>query len=391
MFFLRLIRFLFGYVKITVSGRFPERFLNICANHSVPVWYTHRRGDSIECCIFARDYRKLIGLRRGCAVSVKIKRKYGLPLFFHRYRRRKGMLCGAVMFCVILAVMPNFVWSIEVNSDGSIGEQQVIDKLEELGLGIGTPRSKIDSGNMRVQLAIALDEVSWAAINDDGTTVTVEVRGATKKQENDYAYSNLTAKCDGWITAVYVRSGRAAVKVGDAVVKGQLLVSGTEQYKDGSTVFRHSDADIIAQTDHELRVSVPLKQKVKVDTGRVCNRSVVSAFGLKLPLYVGEIDFDYRAQAVKKDLVIGSVKLPAFIATAKFYEVREGSITLSVEQAKERADKLLDAEKEKLLDSRELVSCEVKYEQTEGELIAVAHCVCKENIAKTEYFNVEKG
>lgn len=389
MFFLRLIRFLFGYVKINVSGRFPERFLNICANNGVSVWYTHRRGEDIECCIFARDYRRLIGLRKGCAVSVCIKRKYGLPLFFHRYRRRKGMLCGAVIFCVMLAVMPQFVWSVEVNSDGSVSDEQVIAALEELGLGIGTPRSKIDPGNMRVQLAMALEQVSWVSINTDGTTVTVELRGATEREEKDYAYSNLTAECDGRITAVYVRSGRAAVKVGDAVIKGQLLVSGTEQYKDGSTVFRHSDADIIAQTTHELRVSVPFSQRVMIDTGMVKSRSVVSAFGLELPLYVGQIDFDYRSQAEMTPLVIGGVRLPAWIATARFYEVSQKKITLTTEQAKKRADELLEIEKARLLADKELISCEVEYQAQEGELVAVAHCLCSENIVKTEYFNVE--
>ncbi len=389
MFFLRLIRFLFGYVKINVSGRFPERFLNICANNGVSVWYTHRRSEDIECCIFARDYRKLIRLRKGCAVSVGIKRKYGMPLLFHRYRRRKGMLCGAVIFCVILAVMPQYVWSIEVNSDGSVGDAQVIGMLEKLGLGIGTPRSEVDPGNMRVQLAIALEQVSWVSVNTDGTTVTVEVRGATEREEKDYAYSNLTAECDGRITAVYVRSGSAVVKVGDAVVKGQLLVSGTEQYADGSTVFRHSDAEIIAQTTHDIEASVPFSQKVMTDTGRVKSRSVISAFGLKLPLYVGQIDFDYRSQAQMTPLVIDGVELPVWIATAEFYEVSQKSITLSAEQAKKCADELLETEKAKLLADKELISCEVEYQEREGELVAVAHCVCSENIVKTEYFNVE--
>ncbi len=391
MFFLRILRFLLGYVKITVSGRFPERFLNICANNGIAVWYTHKRGNNIECCVFAKDYRRLKRLRKGCAVSVRIKRKYGLPLFFHRYRRRMGMAVGAAIFCMVLAVMPNFVWSITVNSDGSISEGQVLVAMEEMGLKIGTPCSQVDTGNMRVQLALALDKVSWVSINTDATAVTVEVRSATEKEEKDEAFSNLVAECDGRITAVYVRSGSAAVKVGDAVVKGQLLVSGTEEYKDGSTVFRHSDADIIAQTEHKVTVSVPFKQTVAVDTGRVCRRRVASVFGLDIPLYFGEIDFPYRSQAKKTELIIGGVKLPIWTAYADFYEVSEREITLSFDEAKKRAERLLQAQMERQLADKEVVSFEVEYEKKENELVAVATCICSENIVKTEYFDLEIG
>lgn len=388
MFFLRLIRFLFGYVRISVSGRFPERFLNICAKHGVPVWYSRRRGESIECCLFARDYRKLLRLRRGCGVSVRIRRKCGVPFFFHRYRRRKGLVCGAAIFCVFLAVMPRFVWSVQVNADGGIRDEQVLQALEDIGVYVGVPKSQVDPGNMRVQLAMALPQIAWASLNTDGTVVTVEVRTATEKEARDDAYSNLVADCDGRVTAVYVRSGSAAVQAGDAVVKGQLLVSGTEAYKDGSTVFRHSDADILAETRHKLTVSVPLKQTVSVDTGRVCRRCVVSVFGLEIPLYLGQIDFPYRSRSETAPLVIGGVTLPVWTAAADFYEVSEREITLTAEQAKQRADQLLEEEKSAKLAGKELLSCEVEYEERDGALIASAHCLCSENIARTEYFEL---
>lgn len=390
MFFLRLLRFLCGYVKISVSGRFPERFLNMCANSRISVWYSHRRGENIECCIFARDYKRLPPLCRGCSVRVKILRKSGLPFITYRYRRRKGLVLGFAMCVAFVAFMPNFVWSINVNADDSIDKAQVLAALDEIGLSIGTPLNKVDTGNMRVQLALKMPQISWASINTDGTSITVDVRSAKEKGEKDYTYSNMVADFDGRITAVYVRSGKATVQVGDAVVKGQMLVSGTIEYKTGQTVFCHSDADVFAETNREISVSVPLKQTVTKDTGRVKKKKVLSLFSVEVPLYLGGVDFDeYRVQKRKDILTLDSVNLPVWVASADFYEVEEQEITLKIEKAKKQCEEKLVALEKETLDGKEIVSRKLEFKVKNAEAILVAKYVCNENIARTEYINFD--
>ncbi len=388
MLLLRLLRFLSGYVKITVSGRFPERFLNICASRGMSLWYSHRRGEYIECCMFARDYKKAASLRRDCGVKLKIKRRYGLPFALHRYRRRKGLLCGAAIFAAFLFVMPQFVWSIDINSDFDIPDAKVLDALSDIGLTIGTPVSRIDTGNMRVQLALELPEVSWVSINTDATKVTVDIRKTTTQDQADERFCNIVASADGRITALYVRDGNAAVKVGDAVVKGQMLVSGTMEYKDGSTVFCHSDADVMALCEHELKVSVPLEQTVTVDTGKVSRRRVLSAFGLKVPLYLGEINFQYRSKAEMTPLVIGGVELPAWTAYADFYEVAERSVTLSREAAERQCLERLERLEATELAGAKIESRDLSYTESDGKLNLTARYTCTENIAQIQYFDL---
>lgn len=389
MIFVRLLRFLMGYVKLTVSGKYPERFLNLCANRGIRVWNSRRRGESIECCLFARDYKTLRAFRRDCGVTLRIRRKCGLPFFCHRYRRRAGFLCGAALFCAFLAVMPRFVWSIEVKSDGGVDEAAVKATLADMGLTVGTPLRQIDAGDMRLQLALRMPEVSWAAINDDGTAVTVEVRAVEPKQEAPTGYANLIARREGQVTALTVRSGSAVVRVGDAVVAGQLLVSGTEQYTDGRTVFRYSDGEVMAETRRVVTVSVPYRQTVTADVGEPIVRRAASAFGLTIPLYVGDVKGSYRREVERRDLVIGGVTLPVSLTTATFTPVRDKTVTLTEQQAKDRAAALLKTEMALQLEGAEVLESEVTYTPGEDGVTAEAVCVCRENIAYAEPLAVE--
>ena len=65
MLLLWLIRVVSGWVRVSVSGRFPERFLNVCAHSGVILWDTRKESGSIVCCLFARDFKRLKALRRG--------------------------------------------------------------------------------------------------------------------------------------------------------------------------------------------------------------------------------------------------------------------------------------------------------------------------------------
>ena len=384
MLFLRWLRWLSGWVRVSVSGRYPERFLNLCAHRGIPVWHFARHKERIECSLFARDYKRLRALRRGCGVTLRLRRKRGLPFLCRRYRHRWGLLVGAALFSAFLAVMPRFVWSIEIRPRGNVDVAAVRQALGDLGLTVGTPLRDLDGGNLRLKLALAVPSVSWAAVNDDGTAVTVEVRGVEEKQAPAEGYANLVATREGQITALYVRSGSAAVRVGDAVTAGQLLVSGTEVYADGRTVFRRSEGKVVAETTRQVAVSVPLTRTERVPCGAPVRRRVVSVFGLTLPLYVGGMSGDYDRTVVRADLVLGGVTLPAWTAVATFTPVAERRVTLTPEQAKAEADGALKTALKAELEGVDIVEQGTDYRMEKGVLTATATCLCRENIARAE-------
>lgn len=377
-----------GYICIIVTGDYPERFLNLCVQNGFKVFNTRRRGDKFEFCIFARDYKRVRVFRRKCTVKLKIKYRRGLPFIMRRYRRI-GLAVGGAIFAAVMIVMPQFVWSINISGNSALDANQVMTALDTVGISIGTPLSEVDADNMRLRLALLLPEISWASINIDGTAVNVELREATRKLETDTKYSNLVADFDGIVTAVYVRSGTAAVKVGDTVIKGDLLVSGTEEYKDGKTFFRHSDADIIATVNRTATVRIPIVKTVSHDVSEGDNRTVLSVFGCEIPLYIGGIDYPHRAEYTESPLVIGGVKLPVCAMTATFYEIENEDIMLTESEALSKAEQILESQQGTLFDGFEIISKSTEIAKTESDYIITAKYTLSGNIARTEYMQIE--
>ncbi len=388
MLLIRFIRFFMGYLRIGVTGQFPERFLNLCASSGIRVWNTRRVGEGIEVCAYARDLRKMRQLRRRCSASLKVKRKYGLPFITARYKHRKGHLVGVAIYVTALVLLPKLVWGVTVSGNERITNERVSSALRDIGVYPGAKLSSLDADNMRVKLALLLPEISWSAINIDGCFVSVDLRESDQKLENDLKPSNMVAAFDGRIKAVYVKSGVAAVRVGDAVIKGDMLVSGTEQYSSGQTFFRHSDAKIIAETEQKLTVKIPLKMQISKDTGRLKKRYVLKVFDYSVPLYIGEVGFDYRLERESHPLNLFSTSLPISLTEGRFYEIEKLEQRLTKDKANKQALKALKAlEKDEFSDFK-ILSKEISSDIKNDMLILNATYLCEGDIAKTEYFYV---
>ncbi len=377
MLFVKFVRFAFGYIRVVISGDYPERFLNLCASNGVTVWNVSRRGEGLECSMFARDYRYARRFRRRCGVRLKTRRKKGAPFIVHRYRRRKGLAVGFIIFVAFLTVMPKYVWTIEVSGNEKVDTQVIMDAARDAGIHNGVKVSDIDPDNLRPALLVELPELSWAAINIEGSKVTVDVREQlTPKRLDDKDPCNLVATCDGIITSVYVKKGSAAVKVGDAVRKGDLLGLGTVEYGDMSTVMHHAMGEIYAETTREITVISPMTVEKTVPTGRVKTKRVFQIFGVNIPLYIGSEQYDYVASATENALESGDTTLPLSVITAEFCEVTRQKIKISSDEAKKNAEAELKLLEKQELNGIKIKDRKLKFTEKDGNIVLTASYVC---------------
>ncbi len=383
MFFIKFVRFILGYVRITVGGDYPERFLNLCATNGITVWNVSRNGDMLSCSMFARDYRYVRRFRRKSGAKLKIKRRKGAPFIYHRYKNRKGLMAGFALLVAFLITMPKFVWSVEVSGNEKTETELIINTAEKIGIKSGAKLSSIDPDNLRPTLLVELPELSWAAINIEGSRITLDVRERlTPEIISGDTPCNLVATRDGIITSVYVKKGSAAVKVGDAVRKGDLLAMGTVEYGDKSTVIRHSMGEIYAETTHEITVKSPITVTESIPTGKIKTKRVFEIFGFNIPLYLGSEKYDYNAAASKWTLKSGDTELPMSVTTAKFYEVEKRKTKLTPEKAKENAQNELKKREKEELDGIKIKNRKLKFTSADGYIILTASYVCEENIAE---------
>lgn len=328
-------RYLTGYVQIEITGDFAERFINLCAKHRLSVWNIKRKGDSLVLCTGIKSYKRVRALRKKVKYGIKIRiiKKIGFPFFVRRYRDRKGLLAGVACFFGILYFMSRFIWTIDVVGNDTIPTNEILSVCGELGIREGIFRTQVDAYNLPQEMILKNDGIAWCSFNVEGSKLTVDISEAKDSRGfGDAPPCNLIAGCDGVIKSAEVTVGDRLVQPGQAVRKGDLLVSGA--YTIGSrSQFVESDGVILADTTRTFTVSVPLRQTVDRPSDRAENRSLLELFGLRFPLFLGNIRYEYESKYFEKNLTMFSGRLPIKLMTRQFREILHEEIVLTEEEA----------------------------------------------------------
>ncbi len=286
MFIPEITRYFKGYLTITVTGRFCERFINVCATKNILLWDIKRiSAHSIRCRISVPAFRKLPSISYHTGVRVHINIKHGFPFFLARYKKRKIALFGVLIFLALVIGANQFVWQIEVTGNYKIPEEKILSVLEESGLKPGSLRKTIDPAELKKNALMKIPELAWLWVDSKGSKVIVDVREdiETPEMKAITDYVNVVAKSDALIEKMTVRGGVPVVKEGDTVLSGTVLVTG----KIPSTIrqdirYVRADADIYARVWYEKNEVFSLISTNRKETGKHKTHITVDFFGNKI-------------------------------------------------------------------------------------------------------------
>ncbi|MCF2661456.1 sporulation protein YqfD, partial [Pseudoflavonifractor phocaeensis] len=273
----RLMNFLRGMVTLTVTGPFPERLINLCAQEEIDFWaVTWLDMNTLRLTTRRRTLALLRSLaeRVGCQVQVEGSR--GLPDFLLRFRKRYAFLVGLTLSLCAVAVLSRFVLTIEVTGNERVPTAVILTQLRQLGVKPGVYGPSIERQQVAQEALLELEELSWMGINLHGTRLEVIVRERipAPKRIDETGYYDIVAEADGIITQVEAELGDAVVQEGDTVLAGETLISGTvtmepPQYSDQPTRYyqTHARGRVWARTWRTLTAAIPLQAEVKEYTG----------------------------------------------------------------------------------------------------------------------------
>ena len=250
MFVVRLLKWLTGYLKIVISGRFPERFVNLAARKGLNLWNMVNENNDII--VFAKrsDLNELYGIAEKTGNTLHILREYGLPELLGRYKCRCGLLAGLALSAGLYFFMSGFVWNITVKVPDSINEYEIRAVLRDCGVYEGMRSSSVNTDAIVDHICSTDSRISWMTINISGTDAEVCISPRLPKPEkalNDTQFSNIKSIADGTVTRVNVYKGTANVSPGDGIRKNQLLVSGLVEYNNGKTILTDAQARVFAK------------------------------------------------------------------------------------------------------------------------------------------------
>ena len=378
------VRYCLGYVRFSIKGEFPERLLNQLALGGVSVWGIKRQGKVLTACILKRDYLQIRQYRSKNRVTTRIIARYGLPFRAHRYRYRIGFAVGLALYISALGLMSQFVWNIRIVGNEQLSEDEILTVCEEIGLKEGALKGRLNTEQLRTELALKLHEVAWASVNIEGVKATVNISENIGNKNPEKVPCNLIAECDGVVTALEVTSGAIAVKVGQTVKKGDLLVSGVTEYKDGTYFFGVSAGEVKAETVREAEIFVPFCQSETVSVGEPQKKRVLTVFGLNIPLYLGSVKGDYETESECKFYDDGQMYLPIYLTETLFQPVAEREYVLTEAEAKSQAMNELDIQEKEEFEDKQILSKETDFEVSDAGVTLKVTYKCRENIAKQD-------
>ena len=332
----KFLRWLFGYIRFTIEGNFPERFLNVAARRGVDLWKLSHENGHMTAQTRQREYAALCDI--ACKTDTQLTDIHygGLPAFLKRYRRRKGLLIGLVLCGIGCHYLSGIVWSINVRTPSLINEYEVRRLLREHGLTEGTPAKNVNVSDIINSISVNDRRVSWMTVNIMDTNAEINISPNLASfigTQTPVPLSNMKSIADGTVTKVEVYQGTAHIRVGDGIRKDQLLVSGLVEYNNGHVELTDCEAHVFARTHRAVTIRLP-KQYTIPQRQQTTLKRAMTAFGLSVPLTVTANPSEGTVcQSQREQLTLLGHPLPIYITEENWHQYEEVPVELTLPQA----------------------------------------------------------
>lgn len=255
--------------RFTLSGLNLERFLNLMQKEGirlVRVSRVDRR--SLHCICASADLERIAAIAADKGWRMEDAAPIGTGAWLRRLLRRPGLLAGGALACALLAIAMQFVWLVRIEGAGPY-QADIAAYLHEEGYRPGMRREGVDARLLALLLQRRYPQVVWFRVYVNNVTLTVEcTQGVPAPPVPAAEPSDLIAARDGVVQAVEVYAGTAAVRPGDFVRRGQVLIRGREAGADGESLPVAAGGKVLARCWQKTEVRVPLQETVSRETGR---------------------------------------------------------------------------------------------------------------------------
>ncbi len=338
----KFYRSFFGFSKMKISGE-KEKLLNALAKNEIDFWGAEITEDNALLLYGSViSSGKIIREAENLNCEVEIVQRKGLPFIFDKYKKRYGIFAGIFLAWGIIFFTSLFVWEVNVTATNPEENRKILEGLEKCGLEMGAFLPDIDVRQIENDFLMNNPEYSFLAINICGTVANVEFRHAvdSEKTPSEDSICNIVASKRGTIVMVEAYDGSPAVKVGDTVSEGDLLISAYMQGRLGVWRGVHAYGKITAAVYYDFQTEIPLSSAQIFYTGEEKTKSSIKLFAMEADLFLNE-NSPYEkceVKSKKEQLSIGKIKLPIIVEKSTYYEQESRPIELTPDEAKLKGD-----------------------------------------------------
>ena len=273
---------IFGYRKIEISPEFLSDATSILLRASIPSKINADGTITVR----ERDFLKIQGLFRG-RFEFEYSEPLGIAGKYKCLHNKTAYISAIIISLTLIVFLSNLVWDIRIEGNANIPDSDIALRLSECGFQIGDlwalkDRSRIESDYLEND-----QRISWININRRGSVAYVSVIEREDKEETGDetpGYSNIVAATDCVIEEITVKRGTAAVKPGDAVKKGDILIIGVLPEESGGS-FCAAEGSVLGRIGEQITVCVDRKYDQIIEKEKKICSITLNFFNFSLNIF----------------------------------------------------------------------------------------------------------
>ncbi|MBP3377496.1 MAG: sporulation protein YqfD, partial [Clostridia bacterium] len=226
----RIRNYLCGWREITICADQLRAAFDLIYKNELS-FASERLGEdgSVTFTMREKDCRRFFAITEEVGITYESSQLFGLPVTLGFLRRRPMIPLGIFLLLGWLFYSENLVWDIRIEGNTKTETAEIVNYLEELGFGVGTYYPSVNFNQLHANYVAGQDDIAWLSVYMHGTVAEVQVKEMYKDERvkpGENTYANVVATSAGVVESLNVYEGQAAVRPGDIVVPGQVLISG---------------------------------------------------------------------------------------------------------------------------------------------------------------------
>lgn len=300
----------------------------------------------------------------------------------------RPLLYSGLLFLTLLSfLLPTRILCVQVEGNTVVPTRKILEAAENAGVHLMTPCARVRSERMKNALLSAIPELQWAGINTYGCRAVISVRERTEQPsaaENPEIVSSIVADRDGVVESVTALRGTSLCQPGQAVRKGQILISG---YTDCGISIQatRAEGEVYAQTLRTVRALTPSYEQCRGKDVRTQRNFSVVIGKKRINLWKGSGISDITCGRISTQyhLVLpGGFSLPFYLVCEK---VTQGAMS-QVDVNEQNAQRSLESFAQDYLLSQ-MIAGRIMYadrvlEMPDGAYLLTEQFLCTEMIGR---------
>ena len=307
---------------IEIQGLNLDRAVRLLYKHGIKIKNLQRKDKKTVTMQVNCSSKKLFAIFSHSCYNLKILKSYEISAILQSMKARLGLILGTVLCVVVILVYTGSVREIQISGIEKIEETEVVAVLTDMGITVGTPKTKINLNALADRLTTRLKLAAFTTVSLKGITLKITIIERTVTDIIDETPCDILSKFDGTVTGIIVTSGTAKVKIGDKVKIGQMLIEGKINNPDGSFTPVKAEGKIYGTVNKVYEEVYECNVKTPYRTGNSQKFTYLTLFSLTFPQNTAfSCDYaEFQEERTQKYL-FQNMLLPFERITVTYYEI----------------------------------------------------------------------